>query len=94
MKPMSIDSGDAVAVLEARLGSRLSALGIKPGSKAGLKEEAAFLSGAAHALHLFYGDPEGKGRLSSAVPPLWIICPMSGRSVIVEREVMKRKEAA
>lgn len=70
------------AAVEARLLSRFKNLGIKPGSKKGAAEEAAFLSGAATALHAVFGERED--RLTDYVPPLWVLFPMTGRSVVAE----------
>lgn len=91
MKPRAVDSLAVVEAAEKRLRDRLDALGIKVLSKRGGIEEAAFLAGAATVLHEVYGGVDGN--LSAAVPPLWIIAPMTGRSVLVERDVAKAKLA-
>lgn len=68
--------------IETRLLERFRALQINPLSKKGAIEEAAFLAGAGSALQaVFETDPT---KLTDYVPPMWIIGPMSGRSVVVE----------
>jgi hypothetical protein len=92
MKPKDKAKAAAVAKgVEARLVSRMDHLGIKPLSKRGADEECAFLAGAASAMHAMFGGEDGN--LSAAVPPAWIIWPMSGRSAYMEIK-RKEKEAA
>jgi len=69
--------------IENKLVERFNALEIKPLSKRGGQEEAAFLAGACVALQAVF-PPEDPGKLTDYVPPMWIIGPMSGRSIYVE----------
>ena len=75
--------------VEKALDERFKNFDLKPKSKRGGAEEAAFLSGAAVAIQAMFpnADPE---KMSEAIPPLWIIFPLSGRSVV--EEIRGRKD--
>lgn len=92
MKPKSISHEVVIKAVEARLKSRMDAHRINLLSKRGAIEEAAFLAGAMTVMHEVYGPSEG-GNLSAACPPLWIIAPMTGRSVLLERARMAKGAA-
>lgn len=62
--------------IEKVLKGRIEVFHLK-GKKA-KEEEAIFLSGAAAALQAVFGN---KDALTDYVPPMWVICPMSGRSI-------------
>ena len=65
----------------SQLRRRISALGLKRGSVAALNEEAAFLCGATAVLQNLFPD-NGLEKLTGTVPPMWVIGPMTGRSVL------------
>ena len=70
------------AVVKKALKERFEAIGLARGSAKARHDEAAFLSGAAVILqHLFPG--EDPARCSPAIPPFWLIAPMTGRSLRV-----------
>jgi hypothetical protein len=78
---MNTDKKTIQAAIEKRLVGRSEANFAKPTHKAAMRDEAAFLAGAATALHAVFGDPKSN-ELSDYVPPLFILYPMSGRSVV------------
>lgn len=67
--------------IEERLLARSAANFANYKHKAAMNDEAAFLAGAATALHAVFGDPASND-LTDYVPPLWILYPMTGRSVV------------
>jgi len=84
---MNLDKDKIIAEVELRLKSRLEFLGLEPGSKKANVEEASFLAGAMSAMCAIAPKKEGeRDVISDLVPPIWFYMPMSGRSVIVERE--------
>jgi hypothetical protein len=87
---MNLDKDKIIAEVELRLKSRLEFLGLEPGSKKANVEEASFLAGAMSAMSAMCAiAPKKEGErdvISDLVPPIWFYMPMSGRSVIVERE--------
>ena len=74
---------DIQVEIENKMVERFHALEIKPLTRRGGQEEAAFLAGASMALQAVF-PPDDPTKLTSYVPPMWIIGPMSGRSVYVE----------
>lgn len=76
--------------VEDGLTRRIDQLGAKPESVAARREEAAFLAGAATALQAVFGKP-GDDKMTEAVPVIWVLWPMSGRSVV--QELRKRSAA-
>lgn len=69
------------AAVEGRWLMRASAHGLKPGTKAYARAEADFIAGASSAIHAA-DESAGADRLSSNVPPVWIINAMSGRPIV------------
>ncbi len=81
MKTKDLDSAALKAAIEASLRVRLEAFGLKLNSAAAKKEEAAFISGAMCAINALLPN-EAPEKISAAIPPMWIIGPMTGRSVL------------
>lgn len=77
---MNTDKAAIKEAVEAKLETRLDHLGIKPGSKADLKEQAAFIAGACTVLHAVFGE-KGSKTLTDYAPPIWIIGCLTGRSI-------------
>ncbi len=79
---MNTDKKAIKAAIGARLLARQATLfpNAKGKSKVAGNDEAAFLAGAASALQAVFGDPN-KNELTDYVPPLFILYPMTGRSV-------------
>ena len=75
------DKKDVQLEIEESLRRRLENFGLPPGSLRGLKMQAEFLSGAMAALQAIFPDDDPE-RLSSAIPPSWVINVLSGRSTI------------
>ena len=82
--------GQIWKAVEARLVARQEANFANPKAKKARDDEAAFLAGAAAALQAVYGK-EGSNELTEYVRPLWMLYPLSGRSVI---ESIKKGEGA
>lgn len=61
--------------------SRAKAQYLKPGTAKYQSREVEFFAGAMATLHAVFPHPE-PDRLSSAVPPGWVICAMSGRPIV------------
>ena len=69
--------------IEAQWRSRAQAQGLKKGTVKHARAELDFIMGAAAALHAL--DPQATGdKLSSLVPPIWIVNAISGRPVCEE----------
>ena len=83
---MITDKETIQKAVEETLCSRIETQGLK--GKAALKEECSFLCGAASALQAIFGE---KDTLSNYIPPIWMIAPMTGRSVLKERENSKKE---
>lgn len=61
--------------------SRAKAQYLKPGTVKYRTAEVEFFAGAMSTLHAVFPHPE-PDRLSTAVPPGWFICAMSGRPIV------------
>ncbi len=66
--------------IEEQVLARLDNLFPKKGQKR-LTAEADIICGAAIALQVLFGEDN---KLTSVIPPIWIINPMSGRPIIEE----------
>lgn len=71
------------AAVEQAFRDRAKAQGWKPGTKTYLKQELEFIVGAMTVLNVIY--PSADGNLSREVPPMWVMGPLSGRSVTIEK---------
>lgn len=76
----TIQTGDTDKILET-LKERIRLSGHKPKSRKAMEMGVNFLAGAAAAINVLIPstDPE---QLSKAIPPIWMIAPMCGRSVL------------
>ena len=61
--------------------SRSRMQGLKPGTVKYRRMEVEFFAGAMVALNAVFPN-EDPTRLSTAVPPIWTICAMSGRPIV------------
>ena len=83
---MQTDKDIIRGYIEKILHNRLEVLDLK--GKSALKEECAFISGASAALQIIFGED---GTLTDYVPPMWMIGPMSGRSVLGKYDKVSNK---
>ena len=75
---MQTDKTIISKAVETTLRNRLKTQKLK--GKSALKEEAVFLCGAMAVLQIVFG--EDKDVLTDYVRPIWIIAPLTGRSVL------------
>ncbi len=68
--------------IEQQWRSRAASQYLKPKSAAYKKAEVEFFCGAMAALQACYPDNDNPERLTSMVPPKWVVCIMSGRPVV------------
>ena len=66
------------------LRKRIDSMGVKPKSRRAMEAEAHFIAGAATVINALFPSDDPENNLSPQVPPLWIIAPMCGRSVLEE----------
>lgn len=59
---------------------RAKAQQLKPGTKTYARAEIEFFAGAMAAINAFFPDADSR-RLSSKVPPIWVINAISGRPI-------------
>jgi hypothetical protein len=52
---------------------------------AGVSEsQADFMAGAMSVINHLFPHPDGPGKMSDVIPPVWILYPMAGRSLTEE----------
>lgn len=85
----TLDRDEMVKAMEKAWLSRAAAQNWKPGTATYAKHEVEFFTGATGVLQALFPDTESPSRLSSAVPPLWIMRILSGRPVVQEGKVTK-----
>lgn len=65
---------------------RAAAQRLKPGTRTYLREQGAFFSGAAAAIHAMDDTNPDPTKLSPKVPVWWIIAILSGRDITAEEK--------